>query len=141
MDPQNLSSQELESFNVKSCKWDILGETAPGGADDADLVVAKGLLTFNSSQMDVCLNNITTSIKDGGFVLLLESTQDCLAAQFMDTICVNCSSPLTQSNLRKNFESQGLELVAEKSDGVLSTLFLLRKVRQYLDNAFEKYSL
>lgn len=126
--PEVINRQDLETFNVKACKWDVILDVAPRGADEAHLVFANGILTANANDVSVCLQNLLTSVKEGGFVLLLERTEDCMAAEFLDAIREIKRPTIKRDVLLKAFQNEGLKLLAETSDGILSTIFLLRKV-------------
>lgn len=127
--PDRLSNQDLETYSVKSSKWDFVVDVAPRGADEAHLVFASGVLASNINEMNSCLQNLMTAVKEGGFALLLERTEDCMAAQFLDAIREVQKPTVKRDILLKAFQTEGLELVAEKGDGILSTMFLLRKVK------------
>lgn len=129
INPDRLNGADLETFNVKSAKWDFTVDGAPRGADEAHLVFASGVLASNINDIGTCLQNLMTSVKEGGFVLLLERTEDCMAAQFLDAIREIQIPKVQRDVLLKAFQAEGLELIAEKGDGILSSVFLLRKVK------------
>lgn len=127
--PDYLNTSDLETYNVKRQKWDIFSEVAPRGADEAHLTFGGGVLSTNTTSGISCLENVATSIKEGGFLILVERTEECLPIHFLDAIRENGqATTVNRDILIKAAQNAGLQFIAEKSDNILSTIFLFRKV-------------
>ncbi len=101
------------------------------------MIVADNL-TSQISDIHSALPNIASSLKDGGFLLLHEvtmaTTGSSLNSNTNNSNKISVASGgqqqanfLTEGEWKKAFDAVDLEVVAQKSDGILSSLFLCRK--------------
>lgn len=130
-----LDSEELEGLGVKAIQWDITMETAPTNIGTHDLVMAANCL-HTCAHPASALAKLCTLIKEDGFLLIQEVTEnfpayitlDIFQKELQDFDAEKCFGLyLPQDGWRKLIAEAGLEIVAEKSDDLLSTLFLCRK--------------
>lgn len=129
-DPDMLNKTNLELFNVRTAKWDVTLEQAPSGASDAHLVIANGVLQAMANTLAPadCLKNLASAVQDGGFLLVIEQTQDSVIPRFLGAINQRRSVAMKKSAMIEAFKILGLEVVAEKGDGFLHSMFLLKKI-------------
>lgn len=119
-------------------EWDITKNSA-NGLGSADLIVADSLQT-QTSDVHTALQNIVSSLKDGGFLLIhdvtmaMTSTGSSLHANNNNNTTITADASLqeginylTEGEWVQAFDQVDLEVVAQKSDGILSSLFLCRK--------------
>ncbi|GFQ66223.1 fatty acid synthase [Trichonephila clavata] len=94
---------------------------------DIDLFVMKYL---NSSKEDHArlLRAASATIKDGGFIIVLEKTRLVPAEMFLSTIRKTTLPMLSEPDLEQTFKELKLRVICKKSDSLTSTLYLLRKV-------------
>ncbi|GBM73168.1 hypothetical protein AVEN_165079-1 [Araneus ventricosus] len=73
------------------------------------------------------LGNVLATLKDNGFVLLLQRT--CLVpAEIILSAVGETVLPIhTESDLEKTFKDLKLQVICKKSDSLASTMYLLRK--------------
>ncbi|XP_077979410.1 fatty acid synthase-like [Glandiceps talaboti] len=133
---ENLSSKadELQQFNISSAKWDI-SESVPASVTSTNLIVAEGLARV-ANVRDI-LDKISSSLVDSGFLLLHERTKNFQTAVVLDVLSQDISDNnsvqrelgvfLTEDRWENILEEANFEIVSQKSDGLLSTLFLCRK--------------
>lgn len=129
-EPDNLNRANLELFNVRTAKWDPTSEPAPNSVSDAHLVVANGVLQSTASTLSPadCIKNLATALQDGGFLLLVEQTRDSIIPRFVGAILQKRTVAMKRAAMLEAFKTNALEVVAEKGDGLLHTVFLLRKI-------------
>ncbi|ESO84944.1 hypothetical protein LOTGIDRAFT_235996 [Lottia gigantea] len=129
---------ELESKGVKSVLFDFQKPSMT----DMSLVVANNVLHKQSSIADA-LTSITNCVCENGFILIKEITQNFPLALSLDALYRTlpkvsdqrtCGLYLNDSDWIKEFEKLNLSLVCQKSDGFMSTLFLLRKPGKVSEN-------
>ena len=125
----------LENLGVKTATWNLEGDPPSHLKAAADVVLVHNLST---SQNDLLksLSQLKLLVKDGGFVLLEEPTQNWsiplvlngLSKDFCisDTQCRSCGPFCDEEKWTEIFQKSGLEIIAQKSDGFLSTMFLCR---------------
>ena len=132
---KNLDTGHLESFNVKPVEWKLSG-SPPGHLGNADVTIACNVL-HKEADLVMAISSLMALVKDGGFLLVQEPTTDFIVPLMLDALTNElsisdtdrrtcgpfCDAP-TWTNLLK---AAGLEVVAQKSDGLINTLFLCRK--------------
>ena len=134
-DAKNLDVDHLENFNVKPMEWALSG-SPPGGLGTADVVIACNVL-HKEADVSTAISCLAALVKDGGFLLVQEPTTNFIIPLMLDALankldiadadtrtCGPFCDAVTWTNL---LQSAGLEVVAQKSDGFLNTLFLCRK--------------
>ncbi|XP_064637682.1 fatty acid synthase-like isoform X2 [Lineus longissimus] len=128
-DPEVFSQEELQSYGAQSHAWSF-NDTADNGITKANLVIADDILRH---QADVAgsLNRVTSIMKDDGFLLIHEYTENFLLPTCLFNLCGVANSVSSRmfcatKSWESQLESSGLEIVCQKSDGLLGTLFLCR---------------
>ena len=128
---------DLVPSGVKQATWN-LEQNAPENLNGMRLVIAHNFL-HRQSNVSTCLRNISKVLDDDGFLLVHEITHNVhlhLAVMGLlselpviaETRSVACYC--NEEKWREIFEKEHFRVVSQKSDGLLSTLFLLRKVTQ-----------
>ncbi|GBN56586.1 Fatty acid synthase [Araneus ventricosus] len=121
--PDLLEKSNLPSRNFELSSWD------PKSAlpfKDIDLCVMK-FLNHHSEEHRQILENVLATLKDNGFVLLLQRT--CLVpAEIILSAVGETVLPIhTESDLEETFIDLKLQVICKKSDSLASTMYLLRK--------------
>lgn len=122
------------SPDVKHIQWDI-EENAPENLVDFDLLVANNYL-HRQRNISKCLKTMSKCLKDDGFLVVHEVTSNHhlhLAVEGLsselpvvaETRSVACYC--NEEKWQEFFEKENFETILKKSDGLLSTMFLLRK--------------
>ena len=132
-DQLNSIDQALaEGLGVETMPWD-LGNVPPTQICGADIVVANGVL-HREADVAEALANIYQVLKDDGFLVLHEMTQNFSIPLALHGFTQDFSShagrptgPCDEATWCNLLQSAHFEVVAQKSDGLLSTLFLCRK--------------
>lgn len=128
---------DLVPTGVKQMTWD-LKQNPPENLNGMRLVIAHNFL-HRQSNVAICLRNISQVLDDDGFLLVHEITHNVhlhLAVMGLlselpvgaETRSIACYC--NEEKWREIFEKEHYQVVSQKSDGLLSTLFLLRKVTQ-----------
>ena len=134
-DVGSLQQEELDAFDVKTLKWEINGTQAPNQISSMDLVVVQHM-SLQAANVEKSLSQLRGLVKDGGFILLCEPTDNLdlligLYSQTQDFTTLQderACGPFCDTNTwRDIISSSGLDLVAERHDGILYNLFLCRK--------------
>ncbi|KAI0219797.1 Fatty acid synthase [Lamellibrachia satsuma] len=132
---KNFDTDHLDSFGVKLVEWK-LGGSPPGHLGNADVTIACNVL-HKEADLVMAISSLMALVKDGGFLLVQEPTTNFIFPLMLDALTNElsisdadrrtcgqlCDAP-TWMNLLK---SAGLEVIAQKSDGLINTLFLCRK--------------
>ncbi|CAL1299396.1 unnamed protein product [Larinioides sclopetarius] len=121
--PDLLDKSNLPSENFDLSSWD------PKSAltfQDVDLCVMK-FLNQPSKEHRQILENVLATLKDNGFVLLLQRTRLVPAEMFLSAVGETVLPIHTESDLEKTFKDLNLQVVCKKSDSLTSTMYLLRK--------------
>ena len=132
---KNFDADHVDSFSVTPVEWK-LNDPPPVQLGNADVVIACNVL-HKESDLVAAISSLVALVKDGGFVLVQEPTTDFIIPLMLDAFanelsigdadrrtCGPFCDALTWAKL---LGSAGLEVVAQKSDGLLNTLFLCRK--------------
>jgi fatty acid synthase len=131
-DTDAFSQAELEDFGAQCHAWSFKN-SSENGIGKANLVIADNIISRQTDIQD-SLNQISTILKEGGFLLLHEYTSNFLLPSILFNLAgdTNADSSRTcgifsDSQTWHSFlESEGFEIVCQKSDGLLGTLFLCR---------------
>lgn len=124
---------DVES-GVNTLKWN-LGETAPTVVTDADVIITYNFSVSQSNLRD-SLSTLIESVKEDGFVLLCEATKNFAIPLFVNGMTTDfsnitdsrsCGPFCTDKEWKTIIQESGLEIIAQKSDGLMYTLFLCRK--------------
>ncbi|XP_041363356.1 fatty acid synthase-like [Gigantopelta aegis] len=132
-----LDDSESADFTSAGCKyihWNK-SDNVPAVIGHSHLVVMKNHL-HEHSDIPSILQNISTSLPKTSFLLVQEVTHNFQIALMLEALGSDlptvgpgrsCACYLGEEQWVKLFEQSGFEIVCQKSDGVVSTLFLLRK--------------
>lgn len=121
---------------VDAVKWS-LGDKPPTSMKKSHLVIANNVLHKQKS-ISKALNNALACLEDGGFILVHEQTNNFHLALPLDKLgdvadpvedldSRSCGIYCTTDKWKEIFTAEGLEVVYERSDTFMSTLFLLKK--------------
>ncbi|GBN54927.1 Fatty acid synthase [Araneus ventricosus] len=118
-----LEKSNLPSGNFELSSWDPKSNLT---FKDIDLCVMK-FLNHPSKGHRQILGNVLATLKDNGFILLLQRT--CLVpAEIILSAVGETVLPIhTESDLEKTFKDLKLQVICKKSDSLASTMYLLRK--------------
>ncbi|GFW74416.1 fatty acid synthase [Trichonephila clavipes] len=94
---------------------------------DIDLFVMKYLNSSKEAHSRI-LRAASATIKDGGFIIVLQKTHLVPAEMFLSTIGNTTLPVLSEPDLEQTFKELKLRVICKKSDSLTSTLYLLRKV-------------
>ncbi|XP_050392804.2 fatty acid synthase [Patella vulgata] len=128
---EQVDTSELESKGVNSVSFDFTKNSVNG----MHLAVVNNVL---HQQLNICeaLEAVSACVVDNGFILVKEVTQNFPLALSIDALYKTlptvtdsrtCGLYLNESSWIREFEKQNLKVVCQKTDGFMSTLFLLRK--------------
>ena len=132
---KNVDTDHLESFNVKPVEWK-LGESPSGHLGNTDVTIACNVL-HKEADLVMAISSLMALVKDGGFLLVQEPTTNFIVPLMLDALANEFSisdadrrtcGPFCDASTWMNLlKSAGLEVIAQKSDGLINTLFLCRK--------------
>ena len=134
-------SSDFSSTGVSYIHWNK-SDGVPAVVGQSHLVVMKNHL-HKHSDIPSILKNISTLLPKTSFILVQEVTHNFQIALTLDALSGDlpkmdqnrsCACYLGEDQWVKLFEQSGFEIVCQKSDGVVSTLFLLRKRIEVSDN-------
>ncbi|KAL4239386.1 hypothetical protein ACF0H5_000203 [Mactra antiquata] len=121
--------------DMEVIKW-LPGNTLTPTLMNSHLVIANNVL-HHQRDIKSALCNILECLDEGGFVVVVERTQNFHLAllldglykdeQYDDLSSRSCSVYCTAEKWREIFAADGLEVVYERSDSFLNSIFLLRK--------------
>ncbi len=123
----------IESLDVKPVPWDLTAEP-PGQLASADVVIFSSTL-HNQTDIPAILEHIQSIIKQEGFVLIHEPTENFsihlslqgLTQDYTSITDRTCGPFCNQADWINIFHQAGFQVVAQKSDQLLFTLFLLKR--------------
>ena len=133
----NMLEQSLvDEFDLSTAVWDLKGPP-PSTLGTFDLVMASNL--HEQKDLREALAALCSVMKDGSFALIHDITHHfgVVAASFAltrdlaeykDLDSRTCGPYCDVSQWQQLIKSAGLEIVARKSDGLLGSLFLCRKI-------------
>lgn len=133
----DISPDETDLYNLSSEKWNI--SDLPPNIKPSNLIILKNVL-HRQSNLKQTLQNLTQALDQDGFLLIQEVTENfpiMLAVHYLqnhlpkvddsDTRSLYCFC--TEEKWIQLFKEMGLSLIYKRSDGIMSSLFLLRKVK------------
>ena len=138
-DPKSSESLAENEAVDEVIKWKPC-DTIPGNFKKVHLVIANHIIR-KQVNLKKSLLTIADCVEDGGFLLVQEVTKNFHLAWPLDGLCYEwecedlservCDIYCDVPKWRQIFSEQGFEIIYEFSDNLLSTLFLLRRKRQY----------
>lgn len=133
----DISPDETDLYNLSSEKWNI--SDLPPNIKPSNLIILKNVL-HKQSNLKQTLQNLTQALDQDGFLLIQEVTENfpiMLAVHYLqnhlpkiddsDTRSLYCFC--TEEKWIQLFKEIGLSLIYKRSDGIMSSLFLLRKIK------------
>ncbi|XP_033753240.1 LOW QUALITY PROTEIN: fatty acid synthase-like [Pecten maximus] len=132
-------SDELQDSEnqVSHIEWNVESE-APGNLKNSHLVIARNLL-HKHKDISVVIQNISSLLTEGGFLMIQDTTNNFLSAFAMEYLGQQhseienglqqrrCVYYLDEDQWEALFHKEGFEVVFRRTDNFQSTLFLLRK--------------
>ncbi|XP_054762953.2 fatty acid synthase-like [Lytechinus pictus] len=125
------ASDELEAMHIKSHLWDI-ATTPTNGLMGSDLILVDGL-TRQTSNLKDALSNIHAALRDDGFVLLHDITCN-QSPSGVNVLPFDSRTVISEQEYILALKNHGFEVISVKSSGLLTTLFLCRKVATSITN-------
>lgn len=134
-------SGDVKFNGCKHLDW-TLNKKLPQSVQQFHLIVLDNIL-WKQSDLANSLTNVVDSLEDGGFILMKEHTQE---FQLVYTLYMigedegtqvetrTCGPWMDEERWGELFVGHGLDVISRKKDGVMSTLFLLRKNSNELKN-------
>ena len=131
----NLNEAEIDSLDVKTVVYDFMesSTSAPSQLNNADLIILNNIL-HKKEDIPELLHSLQPLLKAGGFILVTEPTTNLAVPLVLEGIHSELSQfqgrslgPFfTEDELKKQIESNDLQVVFDVSDGLLSTMYLCR---------------
>jgi fatty acid synthase len=135
------NGQTSDLLGITTLDWSLSsGKPAPDQIRKSDVVILANVLHRQSSLVSA-LKSLKELLRDGGFLLAIEPTKN-FAIPWAFFALANDLSVMADLSSRsfgpfcdestwiRVFADAGLEVVAQKSDGLLNTVFLCRNVSQ-----------
>ncbi|XP_074648828.1 fatty acid synthase-like isoform X2 [Tubulanus polymorphus] len=153
-DEEKFDKEALESAGISTVQWCISHGEASGMSVEYDLVVADQILS-QEKNIQTALHRLSELVHSEGFILVQETTQNYLlgvtrTGPMKLPECFDeqraCGLYMTETQWKKHFHDANLDVIAQKSDGLMSTMFLCRKkpilkpVVHRLDTSDPEYS-
>ncbi|XP_077868685.1 fatty acid synthase-like [Saccoglossus kowalevskii] len=139
----SLKEEKFQQFGVSMMKWQLT-QSPPNSVSSSDLVIAEGLAGV--SNIPSALTNISSTLVEGGFLLLHERTVNFTAPAVLEMLSKDLSNNnslkrhygifLTEEQWVTVLELANFEIVSQKSDGLQSTLFLCRKCVPFTEGSY-----
>jgi SAM-dependent methyltransferase len=138
--------ESADSLGITPVDWSLnSGKPVPDQMKKSDVVILANVL-HRQPNLVAALASLKELLRDGGFLLVTEPTQNfaipwtffALANDLngMSDISKRSFGPFCdESTWNKVFVEAGLQVVAQKSDGLLNTAFLCRQVPQAVSRA------
>lgn len=134
---ERVPAERLQEMDVRSVPW-TLEKAVPNGLGNADLLVLSHVLN-NQKDLTEALKAFKTLVRPDGFLLVQEPTQHFCLPLALSTLAGDCADvadlPIRScgpycdaETWVKVFAEAGLEVVAQKDDQLLNTMFLCRVV-------------
>ena len=141
LDPSPAESvdNELQQFGIATNEWSLeSSRPVPDQALDADLLILANVLS-RCDNISTALSAACSLVRDGGFLLLVEPTTNFVVpwsyfaltndvTGMTDVSSRSCGPFCDEATWTRLLANAGLTTVAQKSDGVLQTVFLCRKL-------------
>lgn len=122
---------EMTEMGMESIVWDI--QEQYDRDQEFDLVVVSDVL-HEQENVEKVVENLHQAVKDNGFLLVTEITHNDILPKTLDILnsvskeCLEGSKYKGVKEWETLFEKSGFRPVARKSDGLLMTTFLFRKM-------------
>ncbi|XP_046335907.1 fatty acid synthase-like [Haliotis rufescens] len=132
--PQPNDQEQLEKLGMSTLQWD-LANTLPAGASQPDLIILRNILHCEKN-ISAALKNVVDACGAKGFALIIEATQNfplhLAIKNFKLDFVTTCDSRtlgcyLDSTSWTELFMKHGLQVICDKSDGVLYNMFLVRR--------------
>ena len=132
---ERLNEAEIEDSDVKTVAYDFLKSSVspPSQLNSVDLVILNKVL---HKQQDIpeFLQNLQSLLKSGGFLLVAEPTTNHAIPLMVEGIDSDLGEFTGRSlgpffnedDVKKQINSNGLQVIKEISDGLLSSMYLVR---------------
>ncbi|XP_021358822.1 fatty acid synthase-like [Mizuhopecten yessoensis] len=134
---QENDEQHDRKDQVSQVEWNAETDV-PGNLKNSHLVIARNFL-HKHANISMAIQNISSLLKDDGFLMIQETTENFLSAFAMEYLGQHHCDVVDTSQQRKclyyldenqweaMFQKEGFEVVFRRTDNFQSTLFLLRK--------------
>jgi len=135
---ESLDQELLARIGAESVSWDVNGTgSVPAKIAQVDLVIAAGVL-HRCAKISDALASLQALLRDGGFLLVVEPTKNLLLSwslfalthdlSYISDLEHRSAPPFNSESMwTKELVAAGLQVVAQKSDGVCHTAFLCRR--------------
>ena len=131
----SLNQAEIEGLDVKTVAYDFLKSSAstPSQLNNADLIILNNVL-HKKQDISELLQNLQSLLKSSGFLLVTEPTTNHVVPVMIEGIDCDLGEftgrslgPFfSEEDLKKQVSSNGLQVIKEISDGLLSSMYLVR---------------
>jgi len=152
MDPtpaESIDEEVVQQFGITTVEWSLNStKPVPDQAAKADLVVLANVLS-RYDNISTALSAASSVVRDNGFLLIVEPTSNFAipwsffalthdVTKMSDLNLRTCGPFCDEQTWNKLLTNAGLTTVAQKSDGVLHTVFLCRKLSSTSQPQFPK---
>ena len=131
----SLNQAEIEGLDVKTVAYDFLKSSVsiPSQLNNVDLILLNNVL-HKKQDIPELLQNLQSLLKSGGFLLVAEPTTNHAIPLMVEGIDSDLGEftgrsvgPFfTEDEVKKEVSSNGLEVIREISDDLLSSMYLVR---------------
>ncbi|XP_067671035.1 fatty acid synthase-like [Haliotis asinina] len=134
---QQNDQEKLAKLAITTLQWD-LQKTLPSGASQPDLIILRNIL-HREQNISVALKNVIDACGTKGFALIIEATQNFPLHMAINSFKLDCVTTgdsrthgcyLDSSSWTKLFLEHGLQVICDKTDGVLYNMFLVRRANK-----------
>lgn len=144
-----IDKELMQQFGIATAEWSLESmKPVPDQAMDADLVILADVLS-RCDNISTALSAASSLVRDGGFVLIVEPTSNFVipwtffaltndVKKMTDRSLRTCGPFCDEMTWTALLTDAGLTTVAQKSDGVLHTVFLCRKLSSTSPAQFPK---
>uniref|UniRef100_A0A1W7RAJ9 Fatty acid synthase n=1 Tax=Hadrurus spadix TaxID=141984 RepID=A0A1W7RAJ9_9SCOR len=119
---------------IKTVQWDLIS-SPPSQFSNFDLVVAKDICTNQNFQQ--LIEHMSSFVKENGFILLIQRTELTPAEKFLSAVGGLILPTKSQDEIGNLIQAMGLTLICKKDDGMVSTMYLLRKLVKDQESALK----
>ena len=130
-----LNQAEIEGLDVKMVAYDFLKSSAspPSQLNNADLIILNNVL-HKKQDISELLQNLQSLLKSSGFLLVTKPTTNHAVPLMIEGIDSDLEEftgrflgPFfSEEDLKEQVSSNGLQVISEISDGLLSSMYLVR---------------
>ena len=131
----HLNQAEIEGLDVKTVAYDFLKSSVspPSQLNNADLIILNNVL-HKKQDISELLQNLQSLLKSSGFLLVAEPTTNHAIPLMIEGIdsdldeftCRSLGPFFAKEDLKNQVSSNGLQVIREISDGLLSSMYLVR---------------